>query len=267
MAIVHSQFCEDAFVCIMYGQCEIRNFTSVMRDGSRHGMGAEYRHELKFLCEESKLRILEEKIRHICRPDPHVGSDGKYVIRSLYFDTWDDRCFFENEAGVDCRKKYRIRLYNGNAEPVCLECKEALRGLKHKDVCLLTKEQCRQLMLRQPVRETLPEQELLRRFLAARSTQILLPKVIVEYTRTPYIYAVGNVRITFDRYIRSSSAVADFLKPRIPGRDIMAQDMHILEVKYDGMLPGAVRELLTAGQELMQTSFSKYALCRQYSMR
>lgn len=230
-------------------------------------MGAEYRHELKFLCEESKLRILEEKIRHICRPDPHAGSDGKYVIRSLYFDTWDDCCFYENEAGVDCRRKYRVRLYNGKAAPVHLECKEALHGLKHKDTCPLTEKQCRQLMLGCPVEETLPEQELLRRFLAARGTQILQPKVIVEYTRTPYIYAVGNVRITFDRYIRSSSAVTKFMEPRIPGREIMVQDMHILEVKYDGMFPGAVRELLTAGQDLMQTSFSKYALCRQYGMR
>lgn len=230
-------------------------------------MGEEYRHELKFLCTERQLRILEEKIRHICHSDPHVDSEGKYVIRSLYFDTYDDLCFYENEAGTDCRKKYRIRLYNGNADAVYLECKETRHGLKHKDICRLTGQQSRQLMLKQPVRETLPEQELLRRFLAARSTELLLPKVIVEYTRTPYVYAVGNVRITFDRYIRSSSAVDSFLEARVPGRNIMAQDMHVLEVKYDNMLPRAVRELLTAGQQLSQTSFSKYALCREYSMR
>ena len=47
----------------------------------------------------------------------------------------------------------------------------------------------------------------------------------------------------------------------------MAQDVHILEVKYDELLPGTIRELLTAGQQLSQISFSKYALCRRYSMR
>lgn len=230
-------------------------------------MGADYRHELKFLCGEGQLRILEEKIRHICRLDPHTGRDGTYVIRSLYFDTIDDRCFYENEAGVDCRRKYRIRLYNGNTDTVYLECKETRHGLKHKDACLLTGKQSRQLMLGWPVMEVLSDQGLLLRFLAARSAQILLPKVIVEYTRTPYIYGVGNVRVTFDRYIRSSSVVTGFLEPGIPGREIMAQDVHILEVKYDKMLPGAIREFLTAGQELSQTSFSKYALCREYSMR
>lgn len=227
----------------------------------------DYRHELKFLCREGQLQVMEEKIRHICHLDPHVDKEGKYIIRSLYFDTYDDQCLFENEAGVDYRKKYRIRLYNGNTDSIYLECKETQHELKHKDICRLTGQQGKQLMLKQPVREILPEQELLRRFLAVRSTEILLPKVIVEYTRTPYVYAMGNVRITFDRYIRSSSAVSNFLEPRVPGREIMAQDMHILEVKYDGFLPGVIRELLAAGQQLSRTSFSKYALCRMYSMQ
>lgn len=231
-------------------------------------MGETYRHELKFICGEGQLRILQEKIRHICRSDPHADRFGNYVIRSLYFDTIEDDCYYENEAGTDCRRKYRIRLYNGNADDVCLECKETLHGLKHKDVCKLTKGQSSQLVFGRPVTETLPEQELLRRFLAVRHTQILQPKVIVEYERTPYIYPVGNVRITFDRYIRSSSAVGRFLEPKMPGgRCIMAQDVHVLEVKYDGMLPGAIRELLNGEQRLSRTSFSKYALCRVYSMR
>ena len=230
-------------------------------------MGERYRHELKFLCGEGQLLITEDKIKHICRADPYVDASGKYTVRSLYFDTVDDSCFYENEAGQDCRRKYRMRLYNGDAETVYLECKETLHGLKHKDSCRLTGEQSRQLTFRQPVREILPEQKLLRRFLAARDAQILLPKVIVEYTRTPYVYPLGNVRITFDRYIRSASAVGSFLEPRILGRSIMAQDMHILEVKYDKMLPGAIREILSGGQQFSRISFSKYALCRNYSMR
>lgn len=230
-------------------------------------MGEQYRHELKFLCGEGELRLLEERIRHICPLDSHVGEDGRYTIRSLYFDTYDDRCFYENEAGVDQRKKYRIRIYNGKTNIIQLECKESLHGMKRKEACLLSLQQCRQLIERTAVTELLPEQELLRRFLTARSTQLLTPKVIVEYVRTPYVYAVGNVRITFDRYIRSSSEISRFLEPRVSGRSVMAQDSHILEVKYDEGLPGTVRELLSSGRELSTTSFSKYYLCRKYGMR
>lgn len=226
----------------------------------------QYRHELKFLCEEKELLLLEERIRHICLLDSHAD-DGRYVVRSLYFDTYDDRCFYENEAGLDSRRKYRIRIYNGKADVIYMECKETLHGLKRKESCRLSPQQCRQLMSRQPVTEVTPQQELLRRFLVARSTQLLMPKVIVEYIRTPYVYAAGNVRITFDRYIRSSSEIGKFLEAKVSGRGIMKQNTHILEVKYDEGLPGAIRELLSAGQRLSRTSFSKYSLCREYSMR
>ncbi|MDE6925243.1 MAG: polyphosphate polymerase domain-containing protein [Acetatifactor sp.] len=230
-------------------------------------MEGQYRHELKFLCGEGQLRLLEERIRHICPPDSHVGGDGGYAIRSLYFDTYDDRCFYENEAGVDRRGKYRIRIYNGNPEVIHLERKETLHGLKRKEVCLLSSQQCRQLMTGRPVAGPLPEQELLRRFLVEQRMRLLMPKVIVEYIRTPYVYAAGNVRVTFDRNIRSSAETGRFLESRVSGRCILAQDCHILEVKYDEGLPGAIRELLAAGQTLSGTSFSKYYLCRKYSMR
>lgn len=229
--------------------------------------GAEYRHEWKFVCSEGELRLLEERIRHICPLDSHVGGDGRYTIRSLYFDTYDDQCFHENEAGVDHRKKYRIRIYNGNKDNIHLECKETFHGLKKKEICSLDEEQCLQMMGREAVTDILPEQDLLKRFLMEQRMLLFMPKVIVEYARTPYVYAVGNVRITFDRYIRSSSEIDRFLDRQMPGRSVMAQGRHILEVKYDEGLPGTIRELLTVGQNFLKTSFSKYYLCRKYGMK
>lgn len=229
-------------------------------------MEKQYRHELKFLCGEGELRLLEQRIRHICSPDSHAGKNGDYVIRSLYFDTYDDQCFHENEAGIDRRKKYRIRIYNGQTDVIHLECKETVYDLKRKEACALTLPQCQQLINRQDVAEVLPGQELLERFLAVRRTQLLMPKVIVEYVRTPYVHAAGNVRITFDRDICSSPKTGRFLEPRMSGRRIMAQGIHILEVKYDESMPGAVRELLTMGQDLSRTSFSKYCESRKCAM-
>lgn len=127
-------------------------------------------------------------------------------------------------------------------------------------------QQCQQLMDKKPVTGNMPEQDLLRRFLVEQRTQLLQPKVIVEYVRTPYVYMAGNVRITFDRHIRSSKEIGRFLESRISGRSVMAQDSHVLEVKYDEGLPGAIRELLSSGQGLSRTSFSKYCLCRKYGM-
>ena len=220
-------------------------------------MEEQYRNELKFVCSEGELRLLEERIRHICHLDSHAGEDGRYTIRSLYFDTYDDQCFHENEAGIDHRIKYRIRIYDGNRDVIHLECKETRHGLKKKEICSLSLQQCQQLMGGKPVTGGLPEQNLLRRFLVEQRTRLLMPKVIVEYVSTPYVYPAGNVRITFDRYIRSSTEIGSFLESRITGRGVMAQNSHILEVKYDEGLPGSIREFLSSGKIISRISFSK----------
>lgn len=96
-------------------------------------------------------------------------------------------------------------------------------------------------------------------------TRLLRPKVIVEYDRVPYIYPQGNVRITLDENIRSSSRVELFLEDQIPTRPILPAGQHILEVKYDEYLPDFIYRAVQL-QELHRTAFSKYYLCRRYHL-
>lgn len=225
-----------------------------------------YRHELKFLCREDKLFLLENKIKHICRLDPHTASQEYYSIRSLYFDTFDDKCYRQNEAGLDNRKKYRVRIYNQDPDFIKFECKYSWHNMKMKHSCSITRDQCEDLIQGHPISQIASNQELLKQFLLERSTELLSPKVIVEYIRTPYIYEVGNVRITFDRNIRTSPAVSDFLNKKIVYKGILPEGIQLLEVKYDEILPAAILEILKTGQDLSKLSFSKYALCRKYSL-
>ena len=95
-------------------------------------------------------------------------------------------------------------------------------------------------------------------------TRGLRPVVIVEYDRIPYVYKNGNVRITLDCNISSSTAVERFLDDRIPKRPIMPTGQQLLEVKYDAYLPDFIYHHLHL-QNLRQTAFSKYYLCRKYS--
>ena len=95
--------------------------------------------------------------------------------------------------------------------------------------------------------------------------RLFRPKVIVEYDRTPFVEKLGNTRITLDRNIRSSDAVSLFLEKKIPARPIMPAGKQILEVKYDEYLPDYLyRNLMLS--HLRQTAFSKYYLCRKYSL-
>ena len=225
----------------------------------------DYRNEIKYLVSETHLVLLENRIRNLIQPDRHAGADGTYQIRSLYFDDFENTYYRENEMGTDPREKFRIRIYNGDPGRISLELKKKQHCMTQKLSCLLTEEQCRELMAGRPLPADPSYPPVLQKMNLLMKTRLLKPKVIVEYDRTPFVEKLGNTRVTFDRNIRSSNAVASFLEKRVPARPIMPAGKQILEVKYDEFLPDYLYRNLQLSH-LRQTTFSKYYLCRRYSL-
>ena len=224
---------------------------------------SKYRHEFKYFISEQEIEILRSRLSVVASLDPHVIDSGQYTIRSLYFDNFCDRCYYENENGVDPREKYRIRIYNGSTDFIALECKRKERGKTLKSSCNISEDECRDLIQGKPPAVFTDKRAPLLKTSVLMYDELLLPKVIVEYDRIPYIYPLGNVRITFDTNIRSSSDISGFLEKRIPSRPILQSGHHILEVKYDEFLPDHIKTVLELGS-LSQTAFSKYYLCRKF---
>ena len=84
----------------------------------------------------------------------------------------------------------------------------------------------------------------------------------MDYTREPYIYAPGNVRVTLDYDIRTGLSCMDFLDPdslTIPAGDAPI----LLEVKWDEYLPDIIRDIVQLPGR-RASAFSKYAQCRIY---
>ena len=107
-------------------------------------------------------------------------------------------------------------------------------------------------------------QMLVRELYCKMQLQQLRPRVLVSYTREPYIYPVGNVRVTFDSDIRSSlfhRLEAGKSTPDIAAAE--SQEQRILEVKYDAFLPEFLSDLLQLNG-LRQQAFSKYGACRRF---
>ena len=225
--------------------------------------GEKYRHELKYLISYADKAELVVRLAPVLHLDPHAQQGG-YFIRSLYFDDYDDRCLLENENGTDPREKFRIRIYNGSAERISLECKRKERGMTHKTSCPLTREQTELLMAGKIVPNVADRPPLLQKLTAQMMTRRLRPVVIVEYERIPFVYRNGNVRITLDTNLVSSSDVSQFLRERIPHRPVMPLGQQLLEVKYDAYLPDFLYQSLQLS-DLRQTAYSKYALCRRYT--
>lgn len=108
----------------------------------------DYRHELKYVITAAQQALLENRIQGLIKPDSHVGADGMYHIRSLYFDDYYNSYYKENEIGSDPREKFRIRIYNAGTGRISLELKRKEHGMTQKLSCRLTEGQCRELMAR-----------------------------------------------------------------------------------------------------------------------
>lgn len=224
-------------------------------------MDPKYRHEWKHVLNTGDLLTLRQRLRAVMESDPHA-IDGKYYIRSLYFDNPDDKALREKIDGVNMREKFRIRLYNCDSSVIHLEKKSKRNGLGTKYSAVLTAEQAQKIvdgdidwMLRS-------DHPLIQELYCKMRYQGMRPKTIVDYTREPFIFRPGNVRVTLDYDIRTGLGCTDFLNP--DAVTIPAGDAPILiEVKWDEFLPSIIRDLVSIPDRRVG-SFSKYAQCRIY---
>ena len=224
-----------------------------------------WRHEFKYLSPEYILAYLEKRVGAVMQRDSHTGPAGCYAIRSIYFDDMYNTCYRENEDGTDPREKFRIRIYNCSTERISLELKQKERSKCHKLSVPLSLETCREIMAGKIPRLQDSDPYLLKKLVMQMQMRALRPVVIVAYERVPFIWNAGNVRVTFDRNIRSSADIEDFFSRELAFRPILETDTNMVEVKFDEFLPDFISEVLQTGR-LQQTSFSKYYLCRRYNL-
>ena len=61
------------------------------------------RHELKYYLNKADYLIIKNRLSTIAGPDEHTDFNGSYRIRSLYFETPDDKALLEKLYGVNER--------------------------------------------------------------------------------------------------------------------------------------------------------------------
>ena len=247
-----------------------RKNVSLTKENSKESrMQKDYRHEWKHEINYADMLAIRQRMRAVARPDPHAA-DGCYLIRSLYFDTANDKALREKTDGVNRREKWRIRYYNLDPSGVIrLEKKSRVNGLGTKYGASLSREEAQKIvdgetgwMAEETGNRSGEETNLLRELYAKMRYQGMRPKTIVEYKREPFIYDPGNVRVTLDYDIRTGLRNTDFLDPQcvtIPAGEAPI----ILEVKWDAFLPSVIRDAVQLPNR-RAAAFSKYAQCRVY---
>ncbi len=223
----------------------------------------EYRKEDKYLVSLAEMAIIQSKLKGLCCLDTN-SKNGCYEVRSLYLDNYENKCYFENENGVEPRRKYRFRIYNNENKVVSLEIKQKEHEKILKRRTLIDFKQAKEMIDGKCINK-ITDNSIINEFGQIIKTQLYLPVVIVNYFRLAYTHKLSNIRITFDTNISSSNNINMFFSKNINKRPIMPIGLNIMEVKYNEFLPDFILNTLNIGN-LKKITFSKYYLCRKYSL-
>lgn len=210
--------------------------------------------------DQAQYRQLRAVLRGLLPYDAHAGGNGGYHIRSLYFDDLYQTAYRQKMAGVEVRKKYRVRIYNCAPGPIALECKHKNGAYIYKESVPLTAAEYTALC-RGDCRFLLGKaQPMAARFFVESRAAVLRPRVIVAYDREAFVNDVGTVRITFDKDITAMDPGQDLFDPRAAGYHVLPPGQMILEVKFTGILPEYIQTIFHA-YSFVRMSASKFCLC------
>jgi hypothetical protein len=224
----------------------------------------EYRHEHKYYISNADYELVSRKLALTMDKDKNAGELGKYFIRSLYFDDYMDGAFREKLGGAPGRDKYRIRIYNMRDDVIKLERKHKEGSFIYKDSLSLTRKECDALIDGDFSCLLYKQAKLAREMYAAFRLKYLKPKVIVDYWREPYVFALEDVRVTFDMDIRTAYLGTGLFNKNIPTYPVTDDYDMVMEVKFNRYLPGYIRSLIQPVINAQRSAISKYCLCRRY---
>lgn len=223
-----------------------------------------FRHELKYYVNYHQYYLIRQRLRFLMEQDKHADENGEYHIRSLYFDDVENIALQEKQGGIKNRYKFRIRMYNKSDKVLHLEKKIRKNTLIAKEKVSISREILDRLLLNDYTVLENESSPLLQQVYYEMKNSLLRPKVIVDYVREAYVVRTGNVRITFDKELRTGLNGIDPFDPNLYPVKAIDEPLYILEVKYDEYIPNYIRDGLQLNG-LVQQSASKYTICRKFT--
>ncbi|MDD6721795.1 MAG: polyphosphate polymerase domain-containing protein [Clostridiales bacterium] len=225
-----------------------------------------YRHELKYYITLGEYELLQRKLSLTMERDAFAKKNGgEYFIRSLYFDDRDDSAFREKLSGIDERDKFRIRIYDMRDDVIKLECKHKSNGYIKKQSIGLSRKEYEKLISGDRLFLLNRPEPFARRMYLEFAQRALKPAVIVDYTREAFVFPMEDVRVTFDKNIRTGLRSVDMFNAGIPTYPVIDDYGMVLEIKFNRFLPTYIRSLLQL-EASQRSAISKYVLCRRFEL-
>lgn len=220
------------------------------------------REEKKFLINVADASTVATRVSKVMQADPHNGTHG-YLIRSLYFDTPYDTDYHEKQAGIEVRRKVRLRCYGLGQKSAKLELKQKEGPYQRKRSLTIARADAEQLVAgNYSVLLGYPDDFAAEMF-GIMHMKGYRPKTIVEYNRKAFIARENKIRVTFDSRIMATEACFDLFSERLNMYPVIDPYDVVLEVKYNGFLLSYIQQLLNSVDK-SELSVSKYILARQH---
>lgn len=221
------------------------------------------RREEKYLLTLREALQCAARFEKVLTPD-YFSKNGSYKIRSLYFDTVDDRDFHDKLTEQNCRQKIRLRVYSPQDSHVKLELKQKENIYQKKRTLLITREDALALIDGRFSVLLNYGDPFAGEMFVLLTEGCYRPKTIIEYSRRAFMAKENNIRLTFDSDIRALEGDARLFFQDLPFYPVLPGDQVIFEVKYNQFLLGYIMDLIRC-VDRRSVSASKYCLGRSLS--
>jgi hypothetical protein len=228
--------------------------------------------EYKYLVSNNRLETLRDRILPYMDYDKYaqMRPEKEYVVRSIYFDSPNFDFYYEKLAGLQMRKKVRIRGYNElHARSLLfLEIKRKYESFISKNRATVLVNHAKELFQTGNIEKYVRTKHSLdgsiedaKKFFYYLYHDSLKPVILILYNREAFWGKFNkNLRITFDKQLRSEPWVSiddlftdRYLKPAM-------RSHFIFEVKFYGGVPNWLMDII---KELnaQRLALSKYTIC------
>jgi hypothetical protein len=221
-----------------------------------------YRHEIKYFISKQDAFLLGHTLSRCMRSDIHMKGSGGYWIRSLYFDSQDNRDYWGKVNGYPDRRKIRIRIYQTDTESVKLEIKNKSNCYILKETVEISRDDSERLIRGESFPLLSYQNQIANKVYNYFYMERMKPILLIDYEREAFLYPFENIRITIDKDVRASISPLSLYDKYAIMLPVFNDERYILEVKYHTCLPFFIKKILS-GLNLELTSASKYCLARQ----
>lgn len=219
------------------------------------------RREEKYALSIQEALCYADRFSALLQPD-HFSRNGSYAVRSLYFDTADDKDFFDKLNEQNLRRKVRLRIYSPSDTTAKLELKQK-ENIYQKKRSLSIKRADAHALINGNFSVLLKySSPFSAEMFSIMTEECYRPKSIVEYQRRAFMAKENNIRITFDSQICATESNFDLFSPNLPLSPILDSSKTILEVKYDQFMLGYISDIISQIDRRSYSS-SKYCLSRK----